>query len=277
MANIKQIPSVGIIGCGFVGTAFLNGFKYFTDVKAYDKFKRIHSWRHLPMVEVVQQDVLFVCVPTPEAEDGSCDTSIVMKVLKDISEISSENKPVLIKSTIPPEFCSAAQSSFENLEVIHSPEFLTQRLADIEFATQNRVILGRDEGVSPVVVELFEKVFLSIQVIQTTWKVAALLKYGLNTFFATKVSFFNELAQICEASGVDYEEVSALIRNDGRVHRHGIDVPGHDGKRGFGGACFPKDIKALQAIAKAVGVDPKVITAAIEKNSEVREPEKEDK
>ena len=262
---MQNVPSVGIIGCGFVGSAFLNGFKYFTDVKVYDKFKKIHSLR-----EVVQQDVLFVCVPTPESENGSCDTSIVQGVLKDISEIASEGKPVLIKSTIPPEFCPDIQSIFRNLEIIHSPEFLTQRLADIEFATQNRVILGRDGGVSPVVVELFEKVFLSIQVIQTTWKIAALLKYGLNTFFATKVSFFNELAQICEASGVDYNEVSKLIRNDGRVHRHGIDVPGHDGKRGFGGSCFLKDIRALQAIARAVGVEPKVLTAVIEKNFEVR-------
>ena len=265
-------PSVGIVGCGFVGSAILNGFKYFTDVKAYDKFKKIQT-----LDEVVQQDVLFVCVPTPESEDGTCDTSIVWEVLENIAKVAPAGKPVLIKSTISPEFCPAAQEAFQNLEIIQSPEFLTQRLADIEFATQSRVILGRDGGVSSVVVELFEKVFLGIQVIQTSWTVAALVKYGLNTFFATKISFFNELAQICEASGIDYSEVAVLIRNDGRVHRHGIDVPGHDGKRGFGGACFPKDIKALQAIAQAVGVDPKVLTAAIEKNSEVREPEKEDK
>lgn len=259
-------PSVGIIGCGFVGTAILNGFKYFTDVKAYDKFKEIQT-----LVATAQQDVLFVCVPTPEGEDGACDTSIVWEVLENISEVAPDGKPVLIKSTIPPEFCPAAQAAFQNLEIIQSPEFLTQRLADIEFATQSRVILGRDGGISPVVTELFERVFLGIQVIQTSWKVAALVKYGLNTFFATKISFFNELAQICEALGVSYEEISTLIRNDGRIHRHGIDVPGHDGKKGFGGACFPKDIRALQAIAKDVGVDAKVLTAAIEKNSEVRD------
>ncbi len=262
---MDNTPSVGIVGCGFVGSAILNGFKYFTDVKAYDKFKKIQA-----LDEVVQQDVLFVCVPTPESGDGTCDTSIVWEVLENIAEVAPAGKPVLIKSTIPPKFCPAAQKAFPELEIVQSPEFLTQRLADIEFATQSRVILGRDGGVSPVVVELFENVFLGIQVIQTSWKVAALVKYGLNTFFATKVSFFNELAQICEASGIDYGEVAALIRNDGRVHRHGIDVPGHDGKRGFGGSCFPKDIRALQAIAKDVGVDPKVLTAAIEKNSEVR-------
>ncbi len=261
----KNKPSVGIIGCGFVGGAIFNGFKYYTDVKVYDKYKRLNS-----LEDAASQDVLFLCVPTPQEEDGSCDISIVWEALEGIMEEAAEGTPVVIKSTIPPGFCSNAQPFFSTLELIHSPEFLTQRMADIDFATQGRVILGRDGDINPIVEKLFVDVFLSIQVVKCSWRVAAMVKYGLNTFFSTKISFFNELAQICKAQGVDYDEVAELMRNDGRIHRHGMDVPGHDGKPGFGGACFPKDMAALVAMAKKSGVKPTVLNAAMEKNDEVR-------
>jgi UDPglucose 6-dehydrogenase len=267
----ETTPSIGIIGCGFVGSAILNGFKYYTEVKVYDKFKE-----NLDSLEdVVSQNVLFVCVPTPEGEDGSCDTGIVREVLLEVNSAQSvlsdtPCKPVIIKSTIPPGFCATLQAECPSLEIIHSPEFLTERIAGLDFATQTRVILGRDRGVSQPVLDLFRSVFPGIQVMMCPWDVAALVKYGLNTFFAAKISFFNELKQICDALGVDFSDVAYLMKNDGRISRHHMDVPGHDGKLGFGGACFPKDISALISVAKAEGVDPKVLEAAATKNAEVR-------
>ncbi len=268
----ETTPSIGIIGCGFVGSAILNGFKYYTEVKVYDKFKE-----NLDSLEdVVSQNVLFVCVPTPEGEDGSCDTGIVREVLLEVNSAQSvlsdtPCKPVIIKSTIPPGFCATLQAECPSLEIIHSPEFLTERIAGLDFATQTRVILGRDRGVSQPVLDLFRSVFPGIQLMLCPWDVAALAKYGLNTFFATKISFFNELKQICDALGVDFSDVAYLMKNDGRISRHHMDVPGHDGKLGFGGACFPKDMSALISVAKAAGVDPKVLEAVIAKNDEVRE------
>jgi len=145
-------------------------------------------------------------------------------------------------------------------------------MADIDFATQRRVILGHAprQAVSQSVLSLFRDVFQGIQIMLCPWDVAVMVKYGLNTFFSSKISFFNELAQICEGLGVEFQDVVGLMRNDGRIHRHGMDVPGHDGKPGYGGSCFPKDIAALIAMAKAAGVDPKVLEAVVAKNNEVR-------
>lgn len=262
-------PSVGIIGCGFVGSAVLNSFKYYTDVKVYDKYKeQLDS-----ISDAVGQDVLFVCVPTPQDDSGSCDTSIVHDVLLEISKVQSINsdttcKPVVIKSTIPPGFCASVQPECKNLSIIHSPEFLTERIAAMDFASQTRVILGGESH--PAVVELFRKTFPGIQIMSCSWDVAALVKYGLNSFFATKISFMNELAQICEGCGVKFEDVAYLMKNDGRLSRHHMDVPGHDGKLGFGGACFPKDVKALINVAEKAGVSPKMLEATVDKNTEVR-------
>jgi len=274
----ETTPSIGIIGCGFVGSAILNGFKYYTEVKVYDKFKE-----NLDSLEdVVSQNVLFVCVPTPEGEDGSCDTGIVREALLEVNNIQSvlsdiPRKPVIIKSTLPVGFCEKLQAECSNLEIIFSPEFLTQRMADMDFATQRRVILGHapKRAVSQSILSLFRNVFLGVQIMMCPWDVAVMVKYGLNTFFSSKISFFNELSQICAAVDVDFQDVVKLMRNDGRIHRHGMDVPGHDGKPGYGGACFPKDIAALIAMAKAAGVDPKILEIVVEKNNEIRKERKE--
>ena len=247
----------------------MNGFKYYTDVKVYDKYKGGLD----PLSEVAQQDVLFLCVPTPQGDDGSCDIDIVWEALEAIMEEAPEGTPVVIKSTIPPGFCPNSQEFFSTLELIHSPEFLTERIAGLDFATQTRVILGRDGGVSLVVRALFDYCWPGITINECSWRTASLLKYGLNCFFATKITFMNELAQICEAQGVDPDEVIGLMKNDGRVARHHMEVPGHDGKPGFGGACFPKDTAALAAIARSGKVKPTVLEAVLEKNNEVRSSE----
>jgi UDPglucose 6-dehydrogenase len=156
------------------------------------------------------------------------------------------------------------------LQIIHSPEFLTERIAGLDFSTQTRVILGRDLYIHEDVTRLFEHCFPGIEIVKCSWRTAALVKYGLNCFFATKISFMNELAQICEQLNVDHNEVLTLMKNDGRISRHHMDVPGHDGVPGFGGACFPKDVAALAEIARLEGVEPSVLEAALAKNKEVR-------
>ena len=270
---MKSSISIGIVGCGFVGTAIFSGFKYYASVKVYDKYKAgLDS-----LEETVAQNVLFVCVPTPAKEDGTCDTSIVIDALTDIQSALGENpkagKPVIIKSTIPPDLCSDLQASFNNLEILHSPEFLTERIASKDFAAQthNAVIIGAGKPVSANVRKLFKDCFPSSELLECSWNEAAIVKYGLNCFFATKISFMNEIAQICEGYGASLTRVLNLMKKDDRMSPHHMDVPGHDGKLGFGGACFPKDLQALIRIAEDVGVSPTVLLAALVKNTEVRD------
>jgi UDPglucose 6-dehydrogenase len=107
-------------------------------------------------------------------------------------------------------------------------------------------------------------------VVRIPWEEAGLLKYAMNCFLATKVSFMNEMVEIAEAGGVDPQSLIDLMKADGRIAVHHMEVPGPDGKRGYGGACFPKDMAALVSIAQKLGVEPRVLKAAIEKNHDVR-------
>jgi UDPglucose 6-dehydrogenase len=281
---MNSLPSVGIIGCGFVGTAVLDGFKYVTDVVTYDKFKPGNS--DADFNAAAQQDVIFVCVPTPADKlTGACDTSIVEEVLSRINNRAAEleligRRPVIIKSTIPHNFCRQFQDFCLKLVIIHSPEFLTERRASHDFATQTRVILGtsglQEEEITAIalkkVIALFKGTFgEKFPVLKVSWEEAGLLKYALNCFLATKISFMNELTEICEASGVEAKTVIDLMKGDGRISVHHMEVPGPDGQFGFGGACFPKDCEALISIALQLGVEPKVLIAAVEKNHQVRD------
>jgi UDPglucose 6-dehydrogenase len=278
-----SVPTVGIIGTGFVGTAVLNGFKYVTDCKSYDKFKPGNG--DFEFDAAIIQDALFVCVPTPQDSfTGECNTSIVEEVLMRINaritDLKLNIRPVVIKSTIPHDFCRRMQEICPKLVIIHSPEFLTERRASHDFATQSRVILGMGD-VRSMPKAMFEAVLVvnrlfyatfgkKFPVVGVSWEEAALLKYALNCFLATKVSFMNELVEIAEAAGVDPHTLIDLMKGDGRISVHHMEVPGPDGKRGYGGACFPKDMAALISIAAQLGVEPKVLRAAVEKNIDVR-------
>lgn len=265
----ENMTSLAVIGCGFVGSAVLDYFKYRVDVKVFDEPKELGSAE-----EVCQQDVLFVCLPTPQANDGSCDTSILTDVLMalnvEVAKLGRPPKPTIIKSTIPPGYCRSLQPKVQGLELIHSPEWLTARIAALDFSCSTRHILGRDFGVSSTVTDLYRQTFPGAQLLTCPWDVAALVKYFLNSFFACKITVLNEMHQIAEAVGVDPQDVLRLMKGDGRISRQHMEVPGPDGQFGFGGSCFPKDIAALISVAKEAGVDPKVLQATVAKNGEIR-------
>jgi UDPglucose 6-dehydrogenase len=273
-------PSCGVIGCGFVGGAVIEAFKHYTDLKAYDKNKDMG----FDYEDVINQDVLFVSLPTPMKGNGEVDLSILDGALEKISTNLLEGitgKPVLIKSTVPPGVCEEFQEKFSNLTIIFNPEFLTERTANLDFIQQSRIILGlenvpRAEIFPQInkVVELFEARFPGVRIAIMNWDEASLVKYFTNIFFSVKVSLFNEFAQIAEALRLKPNGIAEELLNDGRIGRSHWQVPGHDKKRGFGGSCFPKDINGYIALAKKMGVDPLIGEAAWAKNIEVR-PERD--
>jgi UDPglucose 6-dehydrogenase len=121
---------------------------------------------------------------------------------------------------------------------------------------------------------MFRKAFRDILIIKTASEIAEMIKYMTNCFLATKVSFANEIKQICDSCDIDYDKVIEYMLHDKRLGSTHFSVPGPDGRVGFGGSCFPKDINALISFAQDLGVEPQVLTAAWEKNLEVR-PEKD--
>ena len=281
---------IGIVGRGFVGSAVEFGFSPQTgcdvdDLYIYDKDKSrsLHSLEDL----VLYSDFIFLSVPTPSNEDGSINLSYVEDALQRISEITAEieqeispvptdlDNIVLIRSTVTPGTTKSLQQKYQNLRLVFNPEFLTERSANFDFISQPRFILGGKKNHTSKVEKLFRHRFgKTISIIKTDFQTAELVKYACNTFFATKISFLNEIKLIAEKVGANWEDVIESLIRDGRVGNSHLNVPGPDGKLGFGGSCFPKDIMALIAFAKQKGIEPHTLNGVWETNLNVR-PEKD--
>jgi UDPglucose 6-dehydrogenase len=219
-------------------------------------------------------NIYFVCVPTPMFEDGAADISIVESVLTELSLIPGERIAV-VKSTVPPGSTDEWNKKFSNtgLKVVFNPEFLTERSALSDMRNQSMVIIGGDVMRTNRVEEVFSATFPNVPIIKTTAKTAEMVKYTINNFFSVKVAFANEVYQICEALGVDYDKVIEYATYDRRMEKTHWKVPGPDGHFGYGGHCFPKDINAMIKVAESLGVDAKMLRSAWEKNLQIRPPE----
>ena len=266
--------TIGIVGQGFVGNALREGFNPYYDVHAYDKYiKEKSTTDQLTLVQ--ESDFIFVCVPTPMTSAGECYTGIVEDVLREINAICVLNdikdRICIIKSTVIPGTTKKMNDKFSNLNVIFNPEFLTEANAVEDFKNQTRIVLGGLNKVTAKVKPIFAKAFPKVPIIKTDSMYAELVKYVTNTFLATKVSFANEIYEICQKLGVDYDKVIEYAQHDERLGNSHWSVPGPDGELGYGGHCFPKDTQALFKMAHDLGVNPIMLAATITKNDEVRE------
>jgi UDPglucose 6-dehydrogenase len=265
---------LGFIGAGFVGGAMIRGFSNFFKCSVYDKRNEDGSLQQV----AENSDVIFVCVPTPEAPDGSCDTSIVLEVLTDLHRVLDNAQladiEVVVRSTVPPEWISSVSRGFDRFRLLFMPEFLTARCADLDFINSNRFIIGTADPEETedycLTKSVFRHRFPGTPIKIMTWEEAAMLKYAVNNFFVVKVSYFNEIYDMCVNSGIDPDRVIHEMLNDGRIGRSHYQVPGPDGKRGWGGACFPKDSAAYMVIAEKIVVDPIMVRAARRVNGKVR-------
>ena len=197
---MKSKFNIGIIGKGFVGTAVAHGFSqgvgYDANIYIYDKDP---SKSQNTLNEVVDNsNFIFVSVPTPSNKDGSINLDVVDDVLEEINKIESTNNPiVLLRSTIVPGTSKIFQEKYPNVRIVFNPEFLTERSAVFDFLSQTRYVLGGDESDTNKVAELYRDRFgQTISIIETDFQSAELIKYVCNCFFATKVSFMNEMREI---------------------------------------------------------------------------------
>jgi len=262
---------IGIIGNGFVGQAIIHGFiLHVDDILIYDKDPK--RSKHTMQELVCNAAVIFVCVPTPMFESGECDLSIVEYVCSKLSNFEHiDKKVIVIKSTVVPGTIENLAKKYPKMNFVFNPEFLTERRARLDFINAARIVLGSDNPLANDIVEKLYRIrFPYRKIIKTNLGTAQLIKYMANCFFATKVSFMNEMHQICEAIEGNWDKAVEGFILDGRIGNSHIDVPGHDGDFGFGGKCFPKDINAMIKKAESLGIDPKVMKGAWEKNKEVR-------
>lgn len=224
------MKNISVFGYGFVGEAYatyLHDYGY--NIRINDPHKGFKQ-----TLGHFTTDGAIVCVNAPTLPDGIVDHSNVLSV---ISEIRKHNPkmPILLKSTVLPDFADEL-NEFDN--VTYSPEFLTAKNAykDVENG-QNVILAGQNPHIWA---DLFAD--LGKQIHLTDMRTAAFMKYTVNTFLATKVAFMNEMYDLYED---DWSKLKNLLKTDPRVGLSHIDVPGHDGERGYGGDCFPKDVKAF--------------------------------
>lgn len=262
--------NVGIVGQGFVGTAVREGLKDYFQLFTYDINKSICNSESLEAV-VNNSEIIFLCLPTPmKISTGECDTSILEKEILAIDALSKDRKIVVIKSTIPPGTSRKFSQFTKNIEVVFNPEFLTEANSINDFKNQNRIIVGGQLNSCEKVECMFKVVFPSVPVIKTSFEVAEMVKYFTNCFLAMKVTFANEMFEICNSAGIDYDEVILNSLYDERIGKSHLKVPGPDGDFGFGGHCFPKDVAALIHFSKINGLQAEVLNCVQNKNNSIR-------
>ena len=258
---------VGVVGNGFVGEAISFAFSPTTDLRVYDidPLKSTHSKE-----EVDECDFIFVCVPTPMHKNGEQD----LKYIENVFKTAVEGPIYIIKSTVLPGTTDTLAAKFPKLSIVFNPEFLTERTAKLDMLTQARIIIGGRKDLTLETKELFNQRFMNRHIIEMDSITAELVKYMNNTFFATKVSIVNEFKRLCDNVGGDWEKALYGFASDSRIGDSHLHVPGPDGKHGYGGTCFPKDVNAFTRYGRANNAPLNTIEAGWVTNLEVR-PEKD--
>lgn len=219
--------------------------------------------------------VIFLAVGTPPKEDGSADLKHIHEVARSVAEYMNGYKVIVTKSTVPVgtgeslrRLIRENQKKQTSFGVVSNPEFLREGAAIDDFMRPDRVVIGsRDEEAIAIMRDLYRPLFLiETPFVITSLEAAELTKYAANAFLATKISFINEIANLCDQIGCDVHDVARAIGMDGRIGRKFL----HPGP-GFGGSCFPKDTRALSAVAQEFGSDSLIVDAVIEVNRRQRD------
>jgi len=268
---------IGIIGNGFVGKATTQLKCKDIQLYAYDINPNECDPIGLKLKDMNQCEMIFISVPTPMRSDGSCHLNIINSVLLDLKSNNYEGF-IILRSTVPAGTC-------DKLNVYFMPEFLTEKNYIQDFIHNKDWIFGllnqsKDILFKTKINKLFNLAFQNNRIKYNnlhfvTNKEAEMIKMFKNCFLATKVSFCNEIYQFCEMKGINYENVRALAANDDRILHSHTKVPGHDGNKGFGGTCFPKDTSSLRYEMKTTGMKPYVMNAIIERNEKIDRPQKD--
>ncbi|MAP54390.1 UDP-glucose/GDP-mannose dehydrogenase family protein [Altibacter sp.] len=214
-------------------------------------------------------DIIFLALPTPEGDDGSADLKYVLNVSEEIGTLINEYKVIVDKSTVPVGTADKvrdviAKRASCDFDVVSNPEFLREGFAVDDFLKPERIIIGSSsERATKLMQKLYSPFVRSGNpIIVMDEKSAELTKYAANAFLATKITFMNEIANYCEKVGADVDQIRAGIGADSRIGKRFL-FPGI----GYGGSCFPKDVKALQKAGKDEAYDFKILNAVIEVNA----------
>ena len=262
-----NIMKIGIIGYGFVGKALEAGLN--DNVKIIKIDPKLNT--KVKDLKKFEPDALFICVPTPMGENSSQDISILRKVVNEIKMLNLKAL-IVIKSTILPNHIK----EIENLipDFVYNPEFLREKFANKDFIESKLIIFGGVHNSCRILGKIYDDhTKCECNDYSYTDPISAsLIKYSINSFLATKVTFFNELNQLFHESGArdSWENFINTISRDERIGKSHMQVPGPDGRFGFGGACLPKDSNAFLNYADTKNKKLNVLKTAINTNNNIR-------
>lgn len=254
---------IGVIGLGVVGKAVFCAFGNTFPTVGYDKFGEFSD--DASFEKLLKCEVIFVCVPTPTV-DGVQDRSALDEVMEKLIENNYQGV-VCVKCTVVP----GTMDKYGGLKLTHNPEFLTAAKPYEDFMAQKAVIVSGASVDTQVVASVYNALLPDSVVHEyEDFYVTELAKYYSNCFLAVKVTFANEMYDLCKKLDVDYDAVREATLTQGLVAPNHTKVPGPDGKTGFGLGCFPKDTLALLSYNRDLGLMPYVLAAAIEANKQRR-------
>jgi len=271
--------SIVVISAGYVGRAIIDLVKKHYQVYCYDpmyhpgiKYQEMDDVTFLKNIEDHPKDAVLgiVCSPTPSLPDGSCDLQYVENAIARL-----ETPLILIKSTIEVGTTDILRKEF-NKRIVFSPEFVGESkyynpFFNNEMATVPWLVLGGEPVDTRAVLEIIIKILgPTKQYYQCSAKEAEMIKYTENVYFATKVTFCNEVYSMCEASGIDYWKVREGWLLDPRIGGYGMHTAIFPNNRGYAGKCFNKDIRALVRFGEKVGYSPDFLKEVIKTNEKFR-------
>ena len=257
---------IGIIGMGFVGGATAKVLEKTHKVLPYDIYKEPYKDASV----LKDAEVIFVCVPTPMKPDGEIDYSAIYNSVETIMQNAGEIKPlIVIRSTAVPGTTDMLEEKYP-FNFASNPEFLREKHAIEDMENTDRIVIGanRLEDYKKVG-DVYKPLFPQATYIHVDGKTAEMIKYTSNIMLIGQIGLANEIYQICKTLRIKYDEVKKAILLDKRIARN-INVPGPDGDFGFGGKCFPKDLKAITFLSEKEGYDSKLFKEIWDLNERIR-------
>ena len=278
---MEEIINVGIIGHGFVGQATgILGQSKLVKLFVYD----IQPEKCIPLGNSMRDltslcEVIFICLPTPmKLSNGSCDLHLIEETVNTLRCELGYKKAIIVRSTVPPGTC-------QRLNVFHMPEYLTEKNWRDDFRRTQVWQLGVPLGngimhpiecvlkIQNILFECWDQMIIdsfTLQIDETS--VTETAKYMRNAMLAVRVSLCNEFERFCQSEHIDYEAVRQLVTQDPRIGTAHTQVPGPDGKRGFGGTCLVKDAKAIMYEMRKHQLTPFILEATLRRNEQIDRP-----
>ena len=266
---------IGICGLGIVGNAILHFFKDKENIKVviYDKFKKEYN----NFEDLLKTDIIFMYLTTLYSDSLKDYNTVAIHENCIKLNNNNYNGTIVLKSTVSPGTTENLTNLYKNLKIIHNPEFLSAKTNIKDFCNQTHIVIGIPEKFNKNhfdnVINLYKKYFPKSTISISTSNESEIMKLAVNNFYAVKIQFFNEIYLLANKCNSNYEIIKDMMLKNDWINPMHTNVPGHDGKLSYGGACFPKDTNALNEYLKKNNLPNSIINAAVLEQKELRDKE----